>query len=56
MTLKNNATFYELPDAVLKVTEKSNLVRIQKDDKAFVCEDVDAEKIAKASHEQLDHN
>ena len=35
MTLKNNATFYELPDAVLKVTEKSNLVRIQKGDKAF---------------------
>ena len=40
MTLKNNATFYELPDAVLKVTEKSNLVRIQKDDKAFVAREI----------------
>ena len=40
MTLKNNATFYELPDAVLKVTEKSNLVRIQKGDKAFVAREI----------------
>ena len=36
MTLKNNATFYEMPDALLEVTEKSDLVRIQKDDKVFV--------------------
>ena len=40
MTLKNNETFYELPDAVLKVTEKSNLVRIQKNDKAFVAREI----------------
>ena len=40
MTLINNATFYELPEAVLKVTEKSNLVRIQKDDKAFVAREI----------------
>ena len=40
MTLENNATFYELPDAVLKVTEKSNLVRIEKDDKTFVAREI----------------
>jgi len=40
MTLKNNATFYELPDAVLKVTEKSNLVRIQMNDKAYVAREI----------------
>ena len=40
MTLINNATFYELPEAVLKVTEKSNLVRIQKNDKAFVAREI----------------
>ena len=40
MTLKNNATFYELPGAVLKVTEKSNLVRIQMDEKAFVAREI----------------